>query len=92
LGGILCVFFLVPRGVTLVDPRLDVVDFTLNTTNQSYNLLVNIYLPFHNPNYVGVDISGSVQVTYYQASAGINNMNITIAKRATTNVSTVLAD
>eukprot|EP00210_Caulerpa_lentillifera_P004758 g4542.t1 len=86
LGGILCVFFLVPRGVTLVDPSLDVVKFTLNTTHQSYNLVVNAYLPFHNPNYVGVDISGNVQVTYYQAVAGINNKNFTIPKRATTNV------
>jgi len=76
--------------VTLVDPQLDVVQFTLNTKNQSYNLVVNAYLPFHNPNYVGVDISGNVQVTYYQANAGVNNKNFTIPKRATTNVSTVL--
>eukprot|EP00210_Caulerpa_lentillifera_P002596 g2487.t1 len=87
LGGILCVYFLVPRGVTLDDPRLEVVEFYLNTPNQSYNLVLNIHLPFYNPNYVGVDISGSVQVTYYQAIAGNTSKNLTIAKRETTNVS-----
>lgn len=72
--------------MTLVDPSLDLVDFTLSAENQSYSLVVDVFLPFHNPNYVGVDISGNVQMTYYNATAGVNNKNFTIPKRATTNV------
>jgi len=85
MGGILCVFFLVPRGVTIGEPTISVIQFTVDAANQSFTLVVNVTIPFKNPNYVSVDISGDVQMRYYNVNAGVNNINETISKRHTTN-------
>jgi len=90
LGGILCVFFLVSRGITLKEPTISVIEFTVDSVNQSFTLVVNVTLPFHNPNYVSADISGDIQMRYYNAYAGVSNINETISKRHTTNITTKL--
>lgn len=79
-------FFLVPRGVTISEPTIEVIEFTVDAANQSFTLVVNVTVPFENPNYVSADISGDVYMNYYNTNAGANNINETIAKRHTTNV------
>ena len=83
-GGILCAFFLVPRGISLLDSKIEDDRFEIDGTNQSFALTVSFVIPFKNPNYVSVDVTGQVNMTYYGFTAATQDINITLPRHDTT--------
>ena len=83
-GGILCAFFLVPRGISLLDTPINVDRFEIDGTNQSFVMAVSFVVPFKNPNYVSVDVTGQVNMTYYGRTAATKDINMTLSRLDTT--------
>jgi len=86
VGGISCVFFLVPRGVSIGEPLITSEDFSINYTTQSVALCLEVHLPIKNPNYVSVDITGEISMKYYDQAVGFWNTTDSVAKLHTANV------
>lgn len=70
LTGILCVFFLIPRGIGIRSAEFDVQTIYVNKTVSTYKLTVKIKLPVYNANYVDAYLSGNVTMRFYKVVAG----------------------
>lgn len=70
LTGILCVFFLIPRGIGIRPAELDVQTIYVNKTVSTYKLTFKIKLPVYNANYVDAYMSGNVTMRFYKVVAG----------------------
>lgn len=75
LAGLLCVYFLVPRGVGFGSAQVNVDVINLNRTLSSYQLVVKVELPIYNNNYVDAYLSGNVTMLFYKAQAGSSVIN-----------------
>lgn len=93
LAGVLCVFFLVPRGMGFGSTQINVGVISVNKTLFSYKLIVKVDLPISNYNYVDAYLSGNITMLFYKAKAGVTKVNKTrIPKRTKNKVITATVD
>lgn len=93
VGGMLVVFFLVPRGMGIVSSRFNVTTLYLNQSDAYYKLLVKVEVPIFNDNYLDAHLSGDVTMRFYDSLAGHSFIPSTrIQKRSTSQVVTTIVD
>lgn len=64
------VFVLVPRGVTVGTIQVHSSQISFNTSKSTYQILLTATIPVYNPNYLPVQLSGTVNVSFYDQQAG----------------------
>lgn len=73
-AAICAVFFLVPRGISVGTIKVKSSTISFNTSIMSFTLLLGTTIPIYNPNFVKVQISGNVIVSFYDKQAGYTQL------------------
>mmetsp|Transcript_131 Transcript_131/g.286 ORF Transcript_131/g.286 Transcript_131/m.286 type:complete len:254 (+) Transcript_131:98-859(+) len=77
------VFFLVPRGVSVGTIKVHSHSISFNRTQATYQIVLSTSIPVYNPNWLPVELSGTVNVSFYDQEAGHTFLNAaTIPRRA----------
>eukprot|EP00803_Ostreobium_quekettii_P008497 evm.model.scf_889EXC.5 EVM.evm.TU.scf_889EXC.5 scf_889EXC:33857-38088(-) len=93
VGGMLVVFFLVPRGMGIVSSGFNVTTIYLNQSDAYYKLVVKVEVPIFNDNYMDAHLSGDVTMRFYDSLAGHSFIPSTrIHKRTKGQVVTTVVD
>lgn len=80
---ILCVFFLVPRGMGFGAAKFNVTTIYLHKTLNTYRLIMDVHLIIYNNNYVDAFLTGNVTMRFYKVNAGNSTVErVRIARRA----------
>ncbi|GIM11256.1 hypothetical protein Vretimale_14786, partial [Volvox reticuliferus] len=87
------VFVLVPRGVTVGSIQVRSSRMSFNTSKSTYQIILAATIPIFNPNYMPVEVSGSLVVSFYDQQAGITGLDpVSIPARAFPKIITVDMD
>lgn len=90
---ILCVFFLVPRGMGFGTAKFNVTTIYLKKTQNTYTLIMDVHIIIYNNNYVDAFLSGNVTMRFYKVIAGSSAVGRTrIARRARSQEINVVVD
>ncbi|KAF5836153.1 hypothetical protein DUNSADRAFT_6356, partial [Dunaliella salina] len=77
------VFFLVPRGVSVGTIKVHSHEISFNRTQATYQIVLSTIIPVYNPNWLPVELSGTVNVSFYDQEAGHFFLDAaTISRRA----------
>ncbi|KAG2450302.1 hypothetical protein HYH02_004809 [Chlamydomonas schloesseri] len=68
------VFVVVPRGVTVGSIQVRSSRMSFNTSKSTYQIILTATIPIFNPNYLPVQVSGSLLVSFYDQQAGLTHM------------------
>ncbi|KAG2441136.1 hypothetical protein HXX76_003988 [Chlamydomonas incerta] len=68
------VFVVVPRGVTVGSIQVRSSRMSFNTSKSTYQIILTATIPIFNPNYLPVQVSGSLLVSFYDQQAGLTSM------------------
>ncbi|GFR47105.1 hypothetical protein Agub_g8678, partial [Astrephomene gubernaculifera] len=87
------VFVAVPRGVTVGSIQVRSSRMSFNTSKSTYQIILTATIPIFNPNYMPVQVNGSLTVSFYDQQAGVTSLQpVDIAARAFPQVITVDMD
>ncbi|KAG2490223.1 hypothetical protein HYH03_011348 [Edaphochlamys debaryana] len=87
------VFVVVPRGVTVGSIQVRSSHMSFNTSKSTYQIILTATIPIFNPNYLPVQVSGDLVVSFYDQQAGLTSLEpMQIPARAFPQVLTVDMD
>ncbi|EFJ44748.1 hypothetical protein VOLCADRAFT_118686 [Volvox carteri f. nagariensis] len=87
------VFFAVPRGVTVGSIQVRSSRMSFNASKSTYQIILTATIPIFNPNYMPVQVSGSLVVSFYDQQAGVTGLDpVNVPARAFPKIITVDMD